>query len=119
MRQLGEKKKFINYMVLSYPLDFQVERVIIFFSSEEKLKLSLKEKSVPCFGQAREQQKQRIVCDQYKAVLCRRKMHCWSYVYPFKLADKGNCIFIHDKHLLYLNGFSLVLEINGLGIRFL
>lgn len=40
-------------------------------------------------------------------------------MYPFQLADEG--ISIHDKHLLYLHGFSLVLEVNGLGeiIRFL
>lgn len=35
-----------------------------------------------------------------------------SYVYPFELADKRNCIFIHGKRFLYLNGFSLFGEIN-------
>lgn len=83
------------------------------------MKFSLKERSVPCFGEAQEQPEQRTVCDWYKAVLCHRRMRWWSYVYPFQLADEG--ISIHDKHLLYLHGFSLVLEVNGLGeiIRFL
>lgn len=40
-----------------------------------------------------------------------------SYVYPFESADKRNYIFIHGKRLLYLNGFSLFGEINGLGVK--
>lgn len=67
-------------MVLCYPSGFQVAGFGFlgfggfFFFPEEKWKLSVKERSEPCFGEAREQQRQRV-CHLYEAVLCYRKMH--------------------------------------------
>ena len=117
MRQLGEKKNHHELYGTLLPSRFSSWRGRFFFFPAEKWKLSVKEWSVSCFGEAWEQQRRRRVCHWYKAVLCCRKMHWWTYVYPFKLADKGNCIFIHGKNWLYLNGFSLFAEINGLGVK--
>lgn len=64
MRQLGEKKIIMNYVVLCYPSGFQADggmMCVIFFFSGEKWKLSVKERTVPCFGKAQEQQRQRTL----------------------------------------------------------
>lgn len=68
MRQLGEKKKIMNYVVLCYPSGFQAGgkggggmMCVIFFFSKENWKLPVKERTVP-FRAAETK-------DWYKAVL--------------------------------------------------
>lgn len=123
MRQLGEKKKPSS--TIWYFITLQVFKLgqwgggggdFFFFFFPEKNWSYLLKKGVFLVLVRLESIRDRV-CHWYEAVLCYRKRHWWSYVYPFKLADKGNCIFSCGKCLLYLNGFSLFGEINGVGVK--